>query len=300
MSSSTLPKDAAVGNDNRSNIMINETNQLSEREREILRLVASGLSNQQIANQLGISVNTVKVHLRNVFSKIGVASRTEATMYAVRAGIVTIDRAEPALLSVPPAEPLTVETVTPEPVAAPEPEIALELIPPLEQTPQPALEQVAATQVLPLAEPRQEIIVAQPAPSARSGWLIPALVGVALLAVILAVAWSFGWFGSAPAPEESADLARWKELPAAQLARAGFAIASSGDKLYAIGGQGADGVLDRVERYDASLGIWTELSRKPTAVVDVRAVVLGGKLYVPGGRRSNDPSAITTVFERNA
>src|SRR5687768_2580013 len=56
-------------------VMINQTNQLSEREREILRLVAGGLTNQQIANQLGISVNTVKVHLRNVFAKIGVASR---------------------------------------------------------------------------------------------------------------------------------------------------------------------------------------------------------------------------------
>ncbi len=73
--------------------MINEPQQqLSEREQAILRLVATGLSNQQIANQLGISVNTVKVHLRNVFGKIGAASRTEATMYAVRAGIVTVDR----------------------------------------------------------------------------------------------------------------------------------------------------------------------------------------------------------------
>src|SRR4028119_529409 len=111
MSSSTAPKGAAVSNDNRSNIMINETNQLSEREREILRLVATGLSNQQIANQLGISVNTVKVHLRNVFRTIGVASRTEATMYAVRAGIVTIDRAEPALLAAPPPEARSAEPV---------------------------------------------------------------------------------------------------------------------------------------------------------------------------------------------
>src|SRR3712207_5916382 len=70
--------------------------QLSEREREILRLVASGLSNQQIAGELDISANTVKVHLRNIFGKIGAASRTEATMYAVRSGIVTVDRATTA------------------------------------------------------------------------------------------------------------------------------------------------------------------------------------------------------------
>src|SRR5579859_6048005 len=76
--------------------------QLSEREHEILRLVATGASNKQIAQQLVISPNTVKVHLRNIFSKIGAASRTEAALYAMREGLVQIavvetgDRATPA------------------------------------------------------------------------------------------------------------------------------------------------------------------------------------------------------------
>ncbi len=85
--------------------MINETQQLSERERQILYLVASGRSNQQIANELGISINTVKVHLRNVFGKIGAASRTEASMYAVRTGIITVDRAVATPASVVGDEP---------------------------------------------------------------------------------------------------------------------------------------------------------------------------------------------------
>lgn len=70
-----------------------DESQISEREREILRLVATGATNQQIAQQLNISINTVKVHLRNIFGKIGVVSRTEATLYAVRAGLVSVERA---------------------------------------------------------------------------------------------------------------------------------------------------------------------------------------------------------------
>lgn len=282
MSSSTLPKDAAVSNDNRSNMMINETNQLSEREREILRLVATGLSNQQIANQLGISVNTVKVHLRNVFSKIGVASRTEATMYAVRAGIVTIDRAEPALLATTP------DALPTELVAVAEPEPAIE-----EPAPLPVVDPPPASTSTAQTQPQAPVVERR-----RSGWLIPVVAGLALLGLILAGVWWSGWLNMGATPEANADSARWKDLPAATTARAGFAIASSADKLYVIGGESTDGVLSKVERYDAGSGTWAELSRKPTAVTDVRAVVLGGKLYVPGGRRSNDPNDITTVVER--
>jgi DNA-binding NarL/FixJ family response regulator len=56
--------------------------QLSPREREVLRLVAQGLANKQIGRVLGITERTVKVHLGNVFRRIGVADRTSAALWA--------------------------------------------------------------------------------------------------------------------------------------------------------------------------------------------------------------------------
>jgi DNA-binding NarL/FixJ family response regulator len=55
---------------------------LSTREREVLVLVAEGLANKQIATRLGIAERTVKVHLGNVFRRIGVADRTSAALWA--------------------------------------------------------------------------------------------------------------------------------------------------------------------------------------------------------------------------
>jgi DNA-binding NarL/FixJ family response regulator len=61
--------------------------QLSDREREVLALVAGGLANKQIARHLGISERTVKSHLTNVFQRIGVTGRTQAALWAERNGL---------------------------------------------------------------------------------------------------------------------------------------------------------------------------------------------------------------------
>lgn len=65
--------------------------QLTEREMQVLKLAAKGMTNQEIAQELVIGVRTVQVHLSNVFNKIGVGSRTEAVVHALREGWITLE-----------------------------------------------------------------------------------------------------------------------------------------------------------------------------------------------------------------
>jgi DNA-binding NarL/FixJ family response regulator len=62
------------------------SNELTDREEDVLKLLANGTSNAQIATQLGLSESTVKFHLRNLFSKLGVTNRTEAAAHFHRRG----------------------------------------------------------------------------------------------------------------------------------------------------------------------------------------------------------------------
>jgi DNA-binding NarL/FixJ family response regulator len=63
---------------------------LNDRERAVLELVAAGKANKQIARQLSISEDTVKMYLKNIFSKLGVDDRTHAVTTALRRGIITL------------------------------------------------------------------------------------------------------------------------------------------------------------------------------------------------------------------
>jgi len=207
---------------------------LSEREVEILRLVATGASNKEIARQLGISANTVKVHLRNIFEKSGAASRTEATLYAIRAGLV---------------------------------------------------EGVESTLVTPARHWWQR------------GWVIAG--GALVLTIVAFVVGALVKPGGSPS-ENVVDLAqlegeRWQELAPMPTARQGLAVVAYDGMIYAIAGETEDGVTDVVERYDPATDTWETLPSKPTAVTDVQAAVIGGKIYVPGGRSASGKA--TDVLE---
>lgn len=65
--------------------------QLQSREAEVLNFAAKGMSNKEIAKELSISERTVQTHLLNIFRKLGVNSRTQAVLYALKKGWITLD-----------------------------------------------------------------------------------------------------------------------------------------------------------------------------------------------------------------
>jgi two-component system, NarL family, response regulator LiaR len=67
------------------------TDPLTERELEVLRLVAQGLSNKEIAAKLSVSELTARTHVSNILSKLHLASRTQAALYALQKGITSLD-----------------------------------------------------------------------------------------------------------------------------------------------------------------------------------------------------------------
>jgi len=66
---------------------------LTERELDVLKLVAHGKSNREIADELVVSEGTVRTHVSNILSKLHLASRTQATLFALREGLTSLDGA---------------------------------------------------------------------------------------------------------------------------------------------------------------------------------------------------------------
>ena len=241
--------------------------ELSDREIEILRLVATGVSNKEIAYQLGISPNTVKVHLRNVFTKIGASSRTEAAFTAVRMGLVE-------------QLPQAVETDDePEEEAGPE----------SDETP-------GSLQIsIPINNS-----------GARRGLLWVLLVAALVIVVVLGTSLS-GWrpFAPAPTPTLAPTAAvsvtvpgsRWSEVSALPQGRSSMAAVVFEGAIYLAGGKTSQGVTGSSLRYRPSQGGWESLANKPTPVMDVQAVVLGERIFVPGGTAaSGNPVSVMEAY----
>ena len=74
-----------------NSVKLEQRGRLSARELEVLKLTSRGLSNKEIAAQMGINLRTVKGHFSDIFSKLGVNSRTEAVMVGLREGFFSLD-----------------------------------------------------------------------------------------------------------------------------------------------------------------------------------------------------------------
>jgi DNA-binding NarL/FixJ family response regulator len=66
---------------------------LTARERDVAGLIASGGTNRQIAGRLGVTERTARTHVSNILAKLGLASRTQLAMWAVREGLADVDDA---------------------------------------------------------------------------------------------------------------------------------------------------------------------------------------------------------------
>ena len=236
---------------------MSDANSLSERELEVLALLSTGASNKEIAQKLFITPNTVKVHLRNIFAKIGVASRTEAALYAVSKGIRT---------DVPAVD---IET---------------------------SFEAGTGAAHHPGIDKEGEVGAIRPF-QGRLAWLwyaASSIFMIGLVAVILISVRNNGE-NSTPSVSSPADLIRWSVASSMPTARSGLAVAAFENLVYAIGGEGDHGIVGTVEYYEPLTDKWREASSKTVPVTDISAAVIGGKMYIPGGRLEN--GSVTDLLE---
>lgn len=231
-------------------------NPLSEREMEVARLLVTGATNAEIARELVISPHTVKVHLRNVFEKLQVGSRTEASMVLVQRGWVSV----PGVEVPPPVEAPALVPVTEPPLPDPAPLDDLDAPPQLWQWGVVTMGLVAALLMIVLP-----------------GWVSRPKSSLSLLSD------SGQTVVGKPVVE---SLPRWEGQPALLPARSRMAAVQVNGRIFVAGGESAEGMtLDRLDIFDLATGQWEVGAALPAPRANLAMTLGGDDLVVAGGSR---------------
>lgn len=309
---------------------------LTERELEVVRLLATGATNKEIATALTVSPNTVKVHLRNIFAKLGAETRTAVTLAAVRngwvdAGSVAIEgatgatpaprsngEADPGALTSSPVSARVMVPVAP----APKP------LPPLSHFRKLALAAgvtVAAASVAVSLPARETPTAGSPlslrtdiAPGGSvfrlagetSRWFererLPAPREFSVAAASGERLYLIGGVAGAPDGAASGDVLiydpaanTWSLGGAAKPTPVGFAAAATiGDRIFVIGGIKADDEpTARAESYETSTGAWESLASMPFPLAGHAAASVDGRVYVFGGYSGVGLNDVTLEYD---
>lgn len=221
--------------------------ELSEREIEIIKLVATGASNKEIAKALVISPNTVKVHLRNIFGKLGVLSRTEATMTAIRMGLVD----SPGTIL---QQGIDEES--------------------LQQLNESISENLRLEKETEFYKKRNKLI----------GWgALSLIIFVIGFFVIREIFFNNTPNNINPEVIEQLSSDRWTELKKMPNGLSSMGFVRFEDKFLLFGGQDATGVVDNVLIYEINYDQWLTGEKFPEKLNHFLAILMGEKIFIPGG-----------------
>ncbi|MBX3053232.1 MAG: hypothetical protein KF753_17240 [Caldilineaceae bacterium] len=289
-------------------------NPLSEREMDVARLLVTGASNGDIANDLIISPHTVKVHLRNIYEKLAVNSRTEASMLLVSQGWISVpgvDTAESQDVA-DPLEPTPLNASAGVPfgwqpvylILAFVSSLGLLFTPfftrPVQSIPNLLSDGDAMALGRPLIAELPRWESRAPLSTARSRLALVGFNDVALYAI--------GGESSQGQPTASVDIYdlrtnEWRTGPALPLPLANLATAANGRLIFVAGGDtvgssaaengttesstsGGDSAVslsDLLLTYAPETDIWSEWGRLPLPLAGASLVLVGDDLYLLGG-----------------